>query len=280
MPDVIQQPGAHERHPEVFKITDAIVSTLHEWINVDGLKEPEDALSFTKSALLVRAFNLYISINTLLKNDHWEDAAIISRSLFELLLNLEEILLEDEAALSKAQCFLKYNELQKTLHLINNLDYEISTNRASEEQKKNLDKLMHLAKGFFKEFYIKKKNKWQRTWCNKSVYSLASSSKNPLRMAHYKIIYSEFSNLSHSNPYGVMTTHFTMNPEKSLDEMIIEKNNYEQKNLTNVFILSTVWILEIIIFVQSVMPSFDIKLCLEISYEIKKVMKIDKSINI
>lgn len=96
MAETITVKPAPERYPEYFDIVDDVVNKLVEWIHTKGLAPHKNALAFVKTLTIVRAFNLYKSINLLLRTDHWEDAAIIARSLFELLLNLEEVLREED----------------------------------------------------------------------------------------------------------------------------------------------------------------------------------------
>ena len=274
MAESIQQSAAFERHPEAFEISDTLIETIHQCVEVEELNLLDNALSTVKSAILIRAFNIYKSINLLLKYDHWEEAAIISRSLFELLLNLEEILRKEKYSNQNAIFFLKFNELQKALHLINEVEYEIATDRASDEKKEYCKKLKQLIKDEFQEFYNKKKKNWQWTWCNKSARALSSASSNPLRTTHYKIIYSQFSDICHSSPYAVMTTHTESDP-KDIDKFIKERNDYERKNLFEVLVLSSSWLIEILISVQAVIPSFEAQVCVDISNKINKLMGIE-----
>jgi len=84
---------------------------------------PQTFLGIVKLATSVRAFNLYRSINFLLENDHWEDAAILARSMFELLLNLEEVVRDERTAEERAQKYLRYQHLSKLLHCVNDKRY-------------------------------------------------------------------------------------------------------------------------------------------------------------
>ena len=89
MAEAITVKPAPERYPEYFAIIDNVVDKLHEWIHLNKMRQHKSALDFVKKVTIIRTFNLYRSIKLLLMYDHWEDAAIIARSLIELLLNLE-----------------------------------------------------------------------------------------------------------------------------------------------------------------------------------------------
>ena len=233
MAEAITVKPAPERYPKYFAIIDNVVDKLHEWIHLNGMQQHKSALDFVKTVTIVRTFNLYKSIKLLLRNDHWEDAAIIARSLFELLLNLEEILREEKVSEQKASKYLRYNELQKSLHIVNDIQYEITTGRCSRKRALLLKKLKQTMETLFKEFRNKKRTGWKNTWCGKNVHELASSSHNPIRIHHYKIIYSHFSELSHSTPYSAMTTHTEMELGDNNDLIVQKREDIEKKNLVN-----------------------------------------------
>ena len=84
----MRKPGsekaAKERYPEHFKISKMVINQLVKWRHRTDNPIPQTALGIVKFAYVIRAFNLYKSVNILLENDHWEDAAVLSRSLFAL----------------------------------------------------------------------------------------------------------------------------------------------------------------------------------------------------
>jgi hypothetical protein len=126
--------NAKERYPEYFQISEMVINQLHEWIDRTDIPAHQTALEIVKFASVTRAFNLYRSINVLLETDHWEDATVLSRSMFELLLNLEHIVRSKESAEDKVKKYLRFQELQKYLHQISLIDYEVQTGRCSKEQ--------------------------------------------------------------------------------------------------------------------------------------------------
>ncbi len=273
MVEVIKAKPAPERYPEYFAIIDNVIDKLVEWIHIKGMRPHKSALAFVKTATIVRAFNLYKSIKLLLRNDHWEDAAIIARSLFELLLNLEEVLREEAASEQRASKYLRFWKLREALHILNDIEYEIATGQCSKERAALLKKLIQTMETLFKEFRNKRsRTGWENTWCGKSVYKLASTSANPMRIHHYKIIYSHFSELSHSSPYSAMTTWTEMKPGDNDDLIVKRRENIEKKSLLNVVLLSTFWLMEILLLANSQIPSYDGKWNLEILQQISKTM--------
>jgi hypothetical protein len=273
MSDTTTFKSALERYPEYFDIIDGVINKLHNWVHLETMHALTNALGFVKTATIIRAFNTYISIKLLLRNDHWEDAAIISRSLFELLLNLEEVLKDKTTSEKQAKKYLRYNKLQESLHIISNVEYEIATGRCPKERELLLKDLKQSMDTFFQEFCNKKRvNGWENSWCGKSVYKLALSSANSMRTHQYNIIYSYFSDLSHGSPYAAMTT-WTEIKQGEKDETTIQRHEENEKeNLENVFLLSTVWLMEILLLAKSQIPTYDIKWNMDVLEQISKVI--------
>jgi len=252
--------NAKERYPEYFQIFEMVINQLHEWIDRTDIPTPQTKLGIIKFASIIRAFNLYKSINLLLETDHWEDAMVLSRSIFELLLNLEEIVRDKESAEDKAKIYHRFQELRKCLHQINLIDYEAQTGHRSKEQVLKLTKLEKMTKSIFTEFLSKRtKSGWETSWCGKSVYKLANDSASPMRIPQYKIIYSLFSDFSHSSPYSVMTTMALGNTPEETEQIYQGCENAEKKHMTLILILSTTWLLEILFIGRSRIPLYDVK---------------------
>ncbi len=263
--------SAGERYPEYFEITDTVISQLDLWVHRGGMKRATTALSFVKIATIIRAFNIYKSLNLLLKTNHWEDAVTIARSLFELLLHIEEVVRDEKDAEKKAKKYLRFSKLQEYLHLASEINYEIETGRCSKKRDLLLKELNKASEFLFQEFRNEHTwSGWDNTWCGKSVYKLAVASKNPMRIHHYKIIYPYFSDLSHSSPYSTMTT-MTNGKLGDTDDAIVERReDMERKNLTTVLMLSTVWLMEVLFLAQSEIPSYDIRWNLKVLRRVYK----------
>ena len=163
--------------------------------------------------------------------------------------------------------------MQNSLHIVNDIQYEIATGRCSKERALLLEKLKEGMETFFQEFRNKKgRTDWKNTWCGKNVYELASMSTNPMRIHHYKIFYSHFSDLSHSSPYAAMTTWSELKQGDNDDLIIQRREGIEKKNLVNVLLLSTCWLMEILLLANSPIPAYDGKWNLEILQRIYRAM--------
>ena len=93
-----------------------------------------------------------------------------------------------------------------------------------------------------------------------------------MRIHHYKIIYSHFSDLSHSSPYAAMTTWSEMKQGDSDDLIIQRREDIEKENLVNVLLLSTSWLMEILLLANSQIPAYDGKWNLEILQRMYRAM--------
>jgi hypothetical protein len=276
--ETVEIKPAPDRYPEYFVIIDDVIGKLVEWIHTKGMPIHKDALSFVKTLTIVRAFNIYKSINLLLRTDHWEDAAILARSLFELLLHLEEILREEAESENRAKKYLRFSKLQESLHIVNDIEYEIATGRCSKERASLLKEFKQAMSTIFNEFRNKKsRTGWDNVWCKKSVYKLASESKNPIRIHHYKIIYSQYSELSHSSPYSGMTTWNEIRSGDNGHATMQRSEDIQKEGLVNVLLLSTFWLMEIILLAKSQIPSYDYKWNIEMLQRVYKAMGLEPS---
>ena len=272
MNDITSLKSAKDRYPEWFEITDFVINTLHEWIHNTSIPAPTSALQVVLHASNIRAFNLYRSINNLLATDHWEDAAILARSMFELVLNLEEIQNEVGKEEEKARKYLRFHILQEFLHTKTLMEYNYQTGRYGEQEFSKLKRLEKSAKVIFKEFRAKKSiSGWKKSWCGSSVRQLAKNSTNPMRLPHYKIIYSFFSEFSHSGPLPVMSQILIGDTPEETQKLMNGHESSEKEHMSMVMTLSTTWLLEILMRGQALIPEYDVKwnfTVLEIIYKL------------
>lgn len=251
---------AKERFQKYFKLSNYVIFTLHKWINVGSMPEPQSPAELVLHASNIRAFNLYRSINILLETDHWEDAAILARSMFELLLNLEEIYREENRVEQRSRVFLRFDYLQRYLHIKADFDYKDKTGRSTEEENKKLADLDKCAEICFAEFKRSKGRKgWKTYWCGKKVYQLAKESKSAIRLPQYNLCYSLSSDLSHSSPFSVMCQMIFGDREVSLKEEFRRHEEQEEKYLQHVLIMSTSWLLEILYFGKDMIPDYQLE---------------------
>ena len=257
--------SAKERHPDLFEITELVIRQLHEWIDKGNIPTPRTAIDCVLHACNVRAFNLYRSINNLLETDHWEDAGILARSMFELVLNLEEIQREHGKEEKKARKYMRFNYLQRYLQADAMQQYKQKTGRSSASDSAQHSHRQKTARSLFSEFVDpKRKSEWQKSWCGKSVHSLAKDSKDAMRYHHYKISYSFFSELSHSGPLPVMSNLLLGETSEETKRLLEGQDASERENAALVLNLSTIWILEVLMRSKEMIPDYDLKWHLEI----------------
>jgi uncharacterized protein DUF5677 len=256
--------SAKERFPKYFDISDMVISQVVDWLHNSGVRPQRTAVDFVKTGSFVRAANIYRSINLLLETDHWEDAAILSRSLFELLLNLDEVIRDEGSAEEQAKKYLRFNKLQKYLRTRSLVEYDIETGRGRKEQERKLAELDALCRSLFREFLTKKRAGWVTSWHRKPVAQLCRDSSNPGREAQYRTIYSLYCSLSHSTPYAAMTTFTEVAEDEQVGEWIRNREKSEEEHLALVMSLSTTWLLELVLHVSSIIPTFDVSWCIEV----------------
>jgi len=250
--------SAKDRYPDFFEVTDFVIKTLHQWIDRTSIPAPQTVLGLVLHACNVRAYNLYRSINNLLETDHWEDAAILSRSMFELVLNLEEIQREKGKEEKRARKYLRFNYLQQFLHKEALVQYNQVTGRSTQTEPERLVRMQKLTCSLFAEFRKPKRTpEWQRSWCDKSVHRLAKDSADPMRCHHYRIIYSFFSDLSHSGPLPVMAQMLLGETQEEVDQLLNAHDDSEKDHMAVVLSLSTIWCLEILRRGSAMIPDYD-----------------------
>ena len=266
MKQVYKKPAAEKRFPKYFQISDEIIYQFHNWIDIGNEPKIQKTSDVVYIALAVRALNIYRSIVMLLEKDHWEDALILTRSIFELLLNIEEIQRDKTEIESKSRGFFLFYRLQEYLRSKAIDQYNIKT-----ERKKKIEKIIaeeeRVAELLFNEFLIvnnKGKKRWSTSWCGKTILELAKASAQPIKESHYHILYSYMSAFSHSAPLSVMSTIDSIDPQKELNEVQLAREKKEEEELKMVLFFSSCFILEVMLRVRDVIPDYDTKWNLQI----------------
>ena len=254
--------SAEERFPQFFEITDEVLDQLHAWIDVGKKPEIKTACDVIYLAFATRALNLYRSIVLLLEKDHWEDAAILTRSMFELLLNIEEIQRDKVTIEDKSILFFRFNKLQQYRQAKAIRQYNVDTGRINSKDNrfKEIDKIAEL---LFPDFLIttkKGKKKWCNSWCGKNIKELAEASEQqPLRKRQYDVLYSYMSAFTHSAPMSVMTTvgHLDSQKNEVVEKFWLEREENEETQLKLILSLSAFFVIEIILRVRGVLLDYD-----------------------
>ena len=261
-----------------------VIEKLIQWIDQGAIPTPETFVGTVKLRCLLRSWNLYKAINLLLKADLWEDAAIVCRAMFELLINLEEVLRDDRHAEARADEYLRFQILTEYVHRAKRTEYNIDTGRLPEADADQIAKLDEVMRRTFPEFVEKPKKKgrprWRRSWSGMQIAQLAQRSRNPLRSTEYDVMYRWFCEFAHSAPLAVMDgadlAAFKVGddivwPRKDLKA--IERR--QRDNLLEVLSMATGWLLQILSLVESVIPSYDPQWTHEVTDRVLKLHLVD-----
>ena len=259
-------PPAEQRYPDLFAFLDSAIGYLSDVIDVGGLPIPSTHLAFVRFAAVIRAFNLLKSIRQLLATDHWENAAVLMRSLFELVLNVEEIGRDPETAEAQAERFVRFETLQRCRRLIAESDYELQTGRRTEHDPK-LIAIQQALPRFFSEWARTRKDgttKWSNLWCGKNVRQLCEASGSRERIGQYDIVYAYGSDMAHSSPIGVLST-FQRTNAVDLDSCFAQTDESERRETLEVLSLSVAFAFEVVGHSKFVDDAFDPIRMMEIS---------------
>lgn len=266
-----------KRYPEHLKIIEEVMLKVSEWIINNKIPTQKTPLDFVLNGIVTHSYNIYKSISILLAESHWNTAAVLSRSLFELLLNIYEITKEEKSSIEKSRKFLRYGEVQKYLLDRRALDCLRREGQIPENVYNGMcSKFDSYAKSHFQEFLIKgkKKNKnkiWRdklyRTWNGKTVKQMVVESSVPSIIDEYNLVYSFSSYLSHSSPYSLENNRIF--EDDNLKE--IEEN--EKRFMTHVLMISTKYFFEILKRSKSMIPNFEEKWTLVILKKIGALYK-------
>lgn len=221
-------PSAREMYPDIFRPLDDMVDAIEKLVHV-RLPVPDDALGNLKIAVTVRALNILKCVKILTENGHWEDAAILTRSMFELLLNLEEVLRDPAECERRAGVFFRFGWLQEYLNMKAIADYDVGrgTYKGDVNALKDLEKRTQTLFSEFLEKASRKQEKvpkWTRTWCGKSAKQLAEASANAMRPHQYRILYSFTSDLVHSSPVALAGSTNLGFPFEMTEEQILQRD--------------------------------------------------------
>jgi hypothetical protein len=258
-------PSAELRYPDLFDILDTSIDYMHDVIHVRGLSEPPNHLAFVRVAAVIRAFNLLKSIRQLLATSHWENAAILMRSLFELVLNVEEIERNPEKAEAQAEYFIRFETLQKCRRLIAESNYELQTGRRTEHDPR-LNAIQQALPRFFSEWATIRNDgiiKWKSQWCGKNVRQLCEASGAHVRIGQYEIIYAYGSDMAHSSPIGVLSTYQRIN-DVDWDSQLEQLEVSERREALMVLSLSVTFTFEVVGLSKFIDGAFDPNRMMEI----------------
>lgn len=255
MPDS-QRPGAKDTHADVFGRLDVIVEKVHNWLHGSPRPAPT-ALDNLRVAFVVRALNQYRAILNLLKTNHWEDALILTRSLFELLLNVEEVIHRQKDKEAAAQRFFLFSELQSVLEWLELQRYQVASGRLPDTHARILDATEKAARKLFAPFaYTDKKGRprWRTHWADKTVADLCDLSPNKIRPHQYRTLYAKGSAFTHSAPMAVLSAHHR--DPGTWEEFLAASDAQEDRDLRLAASFATLFLGEILVLVGNQLPEF------------------------
>jgi hypothetical protein len=199
--------GPEKRLKPLFETLDRMVEASHE--AALSIEAPDSRALRFELAVFTRAINTLKIATQLLRNQHWEFAAVAVRQLYELVLNIEWLDAQpnrDEAMLR----FVKFGLLQRVLGQLSSNEYDKRTGRPfSSERNATLQAL--LAK--FAEFLGKDRSdgtaRWHTSWSGKTVRGLAEASPSSIRLAQYEQLYQgDWSEQTHVAPVVLLDDLF------------------------------------------------------------------------
>jgi Family of unknown function (DUF5677) len=251
--------NAATAHPDVFEQTSAIIDRFHLWIDCD-IPEDGTSMGLAKLALLVRAFNQYRSIVNLLRDNHWEDSLILVRSLFELMLQAEELLRAKDPEEAAVRLFA-FSQLQRYLEWRGLEQYQVATGRGGRETEDRIARVDAQARRVYGQFWFRDKKgrgRWRESWCNKNVADLSGLSANPLRRHQYRLLYGRGSSFTHSSPVAVFAAMHHMSDPSELEEVTGSIDALEERELRLTGAMASVFLMEIAALIGDRLPDFDL----------------------
>src|SRR5262249_47228628 len=143
------------------------------------------ALSFVKFRVFYRAVKMYCSIVQLLRSEQWEDALVLTRSLYELNVNLSEIVCSSDPERT-ARKFVKFGRFEQLRLERRRLGDQLRDERLKaqlsaqivDELRQRLKVVTSFVDRDFGEFRMqerqqRKGRKWQDSWSGLSVETRA-----------------------------------------------------------------------------------------------------------
>lgn len=211
-------PGPQTRLRRAFRVIDEIAQEADRCVpraNIDA--ESGRVLA----AIFVRGTNCVKSVRVQLEQAHWETAAGTSRQLFELLLNAEYLVAnENQEAL--AFRYAKFGLLQMVLHQRAAMTYDEKRGRPVDlERRTVLDRL--LEGPTFEEFRnFKAHDGWATAWSGQSAWKLAKLSSHPLRLDQYILMFRSWSEQAHATPGALLPGIFPRGGRDWQQEVVAE----------------------------------------------------------
>lgn len=267
--------SAPERYPDLFELVEDARSVMADWIDDPNRPDPTDAYGIVAIACTVRTWNTFKATACVLSEGMWEDALILIRSIFEIVLNLEEIRRIKSEQEQRAQRFLRFQEFQEHQQNRKIFEYNIKTGIQQQNQQM-LDRFDAHARAHFSEFRIKPRGKggkarWVKSWCNKTVRELADASDNAPRPAQYDLLYSYCSSFVHATPFAVLSTMTTIPADGTQETWEPQFEKLERANMLHAVTHLIVLSVEVLAFTGPLFPKRDRNLLVRLMDKVHKL---------
>lgn len=157
----------------------------------------------TRLAVGQRMLTMLQGARLLLEEGHWELAAGVARQIFEILVNVENLL--NRADVEAAwESYREFGEAQLLQAALRKLKYAIAAgyDDASDEAR---SLTAALGDARFEEFRHAKGH-IRDSWTGRSVEKLAASSQVPWRADQYRYYYRTWSEQAHGSPSSLIST--------------------------------------------------------------------------
>jgi hypothetical protein len=233
---------------------------LAGWLG--GAVERQDATTsgIVKLAMLSRAASQHGAVGLLLAADHVDDALILTRSLFELLLHAEELVREPRREEELARRILRFAQVQDYLEIRELQQYRVESGRAPATVLDELEEMERDARTIYPEFsYTDKKGKhrWVTSWCNKTVAKLAEESSNPKRVLQYRTLYAKGSRLVHASPSAIIATAYAVGTAPDLVAIARQREKIQAQQVRFAASFSSIFLGEIFTIFGHRIPGFE-----------------------
>lgn len=181
--------------PEYFKVLDTVVASGHAALSsAHGVLSPVDRM---RLPVLDRAVMHLQAAQVLLKECHWESAAVVARQLFELLVNIEEVQQRSDPQVAWEE-FTRYGIASAATSELAKIEYAKKQGYVDDNARASALRAL-LATPPYDTLKV-----GGRGWSGKSVKTLSKHSANPDRKEQYGYFYSAWSDQVHSNPSALM----------------------------------------------------------------------------
>jgi hypothetical protein len=250
----------HLLFPEVFEALNRIREPLSDWLEDNFMPVSGTAAGVVKVGIVFRAANLHASVVALLRAGAEQDALILTRSLFELLVNTEELLRSPDDLEQKSKRFLNFVRLQQYLSSREMYLSHLFINGQAAPPILAVAQHDEQAEQDFAEFRYRDKKqrlRWRSSWCGKPVAVLASQSSSRMREIQYRIIYKAGSEMVHAGPSAVFPAlypHSETPTEARVEAYFLETR---EENLRLAAAFSSTFMAEIFLRLFDAIPGFD-----------------------